>query len=143
MVQDTLTQWAWCRLFYPYGPGEASDRLCSSAVQSLLSGKPFVLKCPSAQKDYIYIRDVAEGLACILQHGGTGIIDVGTGISITLKQVVEEIAGQMGCLDRLQLGDNEDRLGTLQANPRPLQSLGWQPTVSLQSGLKELIAAYR
>jgi len=143
LSQQSGTQWAWARLFYPYGPGEAPDRLCSAAVRTLLSGDSFKLKCPLAKKDYIFIRDVADGLACILQHGGQGVIDVGTGDSITLKKVMEEIAGQIGCLNRLQLGDDVDRLGTLQADPGLLQALGWRASVSLQSGLKELIAACR
>jgi len=143
LAQPGVTQWAWARLFYPYGPGEAADRLCSAAVRALLSGNVFKLKCPLAKKDYIFVRDVAEGLACILQHGGRGIFDVGTGRATTLRQVLEEMAGQIGCLNRLQLGEDIDRLGTLQANPKPLKALGWRASVSLQSGLEELIAAYR
>lgn len=130
---------AWARLFYPYGPGEAPGRLVSALIGAFREGRSFTLRCPTAAKDYIHIRDVATALATLALAGYAGAADVGTGRAVPLGALAGEVAALMGCPQLLVLGAEEDRLGTMQADTATVRGLGWRQSIALADGLREMV----
>ncbi len=130
---------AWLRLFYPYGPGEAPQRLISALIASFREQRPFTVRCPAVAKDYIHVRDVASALAGMVAARYVGDADVGTGHAVSLGALATQVAELMGCPELLVLGQERDRLGTRVADTAVLRSLGWQPGISLEAGLREMV----
>jgi nucleoside-diphosphate-sugar epimerase len=133
----------WARLFYPYGPGEPASKLCSNAVASFQKGEKLPLATPNDRKDFIYIDDVARALLTLLEECADGACNIGAGESVRVSDLVQMIATELG---RPELApgnptDSEDPGSTEVADINKLRRLEWAPQISLESGIKKLIAS--
>lgn len=137
---------AWCRLFLMYGPHEHRDRLVPSVITSLLRGEPAWCTSGEQVRDLLHVSDAADALAAILASDVQGPINVASGEPLALKDVVQEIAGQLGGADLI-------KLGALPSRPEPpvltadvdrlRRQVGWQPRLSLSSGIAQTIHWWR
>jgi dTDP-4-dehydrorhamnose 3,5-epimerase len=136
-------KFCWVRVFYPYGPGEHPSRLCSSIIQKLSRDEKIVLKTPASTKDYIYIDDLAMALITVMESQATGIINLGTGIGVTVREIAQTLAGMMGKPHLISEIDSPetDSLGYVVADASRLRGLGWQPAYTMTQGLQRLMAA--
>jgi nucleoside-diphosphate-sugar epimerase len=130
---------AWARLYYPYGIGEARQRLISAMIEALLAGREFRLQCPDVRKDYVHITDVANALVVLLQAGVQGVVDVGTGSGVRLGDLGGMVAGLIGRADLLRMGDETDPVGDMVADAAPLRAAGWSPAVAMVDGLAGML----
>ena len=133
----------WARVFYPYGPGEHPARLCSSLIAKLRRGEEIVLRTPDSTKDYIYIDDLAQALLTVVEQRFRGIVNLGTGEGVTVRQM----AGLLGqCLGRPELvraapKPEPDPFPFVVADAARLKSLGWRQQVPWEEGLRRLCSA--
>ena len=113
-----LSQWlpsqevefAWCRLFYLFGEGEDSRRLVPYLRSKLAAGEPAELTSGNQIRDFI---DVSEAGRLITETALTtvqGPINICSGIPITVKQLVENIADEYDRRDLLKFGARPDNL---------------------------------
>jgi nucleoside-diphosphate-sugar epimerase len=134
---------AWGRVFYPYGPGEHPERLCSSIISKLAQREQVILKTPGSTKDYIYVDDVASAFLKILETHFLGIVNIGTGVGVSVREIASNIGHLMGTpelVSELKPAKN-DAFGNVVADAGRLRGLGWQPTSTLLEGLQNLIAS--
>jgi nucleoside-diphosphate-sugar epimerase len=149
MLRETLAaeaqkdgwDFCWGRVFYPYGVGEHSARLCSSLIQKLQRGEKLALKTPNSLKDYIYIDDLAAAILLTVGKKITGTINWGMGTGVSVREIAEIAAAMLG---RPELVENQnppvvDPFPFVVADATKLQNLGWRPQVDLQTGLSRLI----
>lgn len=137
------------RLFMVYGPGQRDTRkLVPYTITSFLDGRIPSFSSGRRPVDWIYVDDVVDGLiAAGLDDGPAGYTaDLGSGVLITVREVVLEIARLMGIGDDIAFGGVPDRpLERVRradvAHTRGL--LGWAPRVSLTEGLQRTIEYYR
>jgi dTDP-6-deoxy-L-talose 4-dehydrogenase (NAD+) len=132
----------WARVFYPYGPREHPSRLCTSIIQKLGQGEKIVLKTPNSTKDYIYIDDLAAALLCVVEKKFHGVINLGTGIGTTVKQIAQSLGEIMGRPELIaELNPPQvDPLGYVVADITRLHDLGWRPACSMKQGLEKLVS---
>ncbi len=116
----------WGRVFYPYARDEK-----------------IILKTPDSTKDYIYISDLAEALLMVVEKKFRGVINLGTGVGITVKQIAQTIGQEMGKAHLVEeASDPEpDPFPFVVGQARKLQSLGWRQTVTMKEGLARLVRA--
>lgn len=138
---DVSTSFCWARVFFPYGRGEDSRRLPSWLIQRFANGDVAELKTPKNRNDYIHITDVARALTLTLEKKISGSVNIGTGNGITVHELALEIANQMGCPELVETPetDNLNEAVEIVASADRLRSLGWSPTVSLETGIGDLI----
>ena len=155
--KDTLRRWleadgaqfgfslCWGRVFYPYGPGEHSARLCSALAQKLLQGERVVLKTPDSAKDYIFIDDLAAALLAVVEHEVSGAINLGTGLGVTVRRLGETLEELLGRSGLVGIADppQPDPLPRVIADATLVRGLGWSPQVPLRQGLSQLIQHLR
>jgi dTDP-6-deoxy-L-talose 4-dehydrogenase (NAD+) len=136
-------QLCWPRVFYVYGVGEDPTRLCTSLIQRFRRNEPIVLKTPRSTKDYIYIEDVVSALILLLEKQFQGVVNLGTGVGVTIFELAQTVAALLGKRGLVQTEATEgtDPLGFVVADSTRLRSLGWQPQFNLETGLKNLIEA--
>jgi dTDP-6-deoxy-L-talose 4-dehydrogenase (NAD+) len=135
------TVFSWTRLFFPYGPGEHPRRLVSSLVHALKTLGNFHLRTPDNIVDCIYIDDVAAALGQIVSTGHPGVINLGSGIPITIRAISELAAELMGKPPSVIVSSPaaeqtpESRVAATSA----LGQMGWAPSVKLRDGLARAI----
>lgn len=138
---------AWGSIFFPYGAKEHPNRLISSVIISLLQGN--VAKCSHGQqiRDFIYVQDVADAFVALLESDVTGVVNIGSGKPITIKDIVYKIADKIGKADLIDLGaiaTNPREPPLLVADIRRLShEVGWQPQFNWDTGLDQAIAWWK
>jgi len=132
---------AWARLFYPYGPGEHPQRLSSIIARRLRQNETVMLNTPGSVKDYIHIADVASALLAITEAGTDGVVNIGTGHGVAVREIADTLAQLLGKPDLVREASppQPDEYPYLVADAGKLASLGWQPHYDLASGLQTLI----
>jgi dTDP-6-deoxy-L-talose 4-dehydrogenase (NAD+) len=138
------SSWSWFRIFYPYGPGEHANRVCTSLIHQLSAGKPISLKTPDSVKDYIYIDDLAAALCLSLESKKMGAINLGTGSGTSILELAQLIATLLRADPALvQAADQKhhDPSPIVLAHPGLLKSTGWSQEISLDIGLRRLIGS--
>jgi nucleoside-diphosphate-sugar epimerase len=133
---------AWARIFIPYGPGEPAARLVPSVIQALLAGRPAPCTEGLQVRDFVYVEDVAHALSKLLVSTTSGPVNIGSGTPVTVRQVVENIAAQIGRPELAQFGALPTRAGEpheIVADIGLLKSLGLAPRFSLEEGIERTI----
>ena len=136
------------RPFMTYGPGQDERKLIPHVIHSLLCDERPRLSSGSQQIDWVYIDDVIEGFVAAAQapnvEGET--IDLGSGVLVTLRSVVEylvdiinpEIVPAFGALPDRPL-EHPRKADVLLAR----EKLGWEAATPLETGLRSTTEWYR
>lgn len=129
---------AWGRVFYPYGPGEPPGRFVSSVANAIAAGQTATTTSGDKVRDFVYVDDVAEAFAILMDAPYVGAINICTGMPMRLGDVAAETARQLNGTGLLQVGEESDRTGeprVLIGDGRRLAALGWVPSVSIEQGI--------
>ena len=145
-IQDSVSM-AWGRLFFIYGPREASNRLVPDVAQALLRGKPALCGPGTAERDFMHVADVGDALAAILDSSYDGPVNVASGTCVPIRAVVETLADLAGRRDLVRLGarpapaSEPPRLAAMVAILR--DRIGFTPRISLAEGLADALGWWR
>jgi nucleoside-diphosphate-sugar epimerase len=138
---------AWARVFFPFGAGEAADRLVPSVVHALLDGRPAVVRAGALVRDFLHAREVARAFVELLESDVSGPVNLASGTGATIAAVARDLAALVGRPELVQVEPMADAAG----DPRRLvadvtrlrQEVGYRPRVDLRAGLAEAVAHLR
>ena len=137
------------RVFMVYGPGQRDfNKLVPYTILSLLRNRTPELTSGHRQVDWIYVEDVVDGLLAIASsqkiEGQT--IDLGSGISTSIKDIVMRLVFNMGSSIKPNFGSIPDRAmeQIRMANVvNTYSKIKWKPRTSLEKGLEKTVDWYR
>ncbi len=95
---------AWARPFFVYGPGEPEGRLMGDLIRGLRAGKEVPCSDGTQRRDYMYTGDLARALAAVLVSPVEGAVNVASGTAIAVRDLIAEVARQLGREDLVRLG---------------------------------------
>lgn len=133
---------AWGRIFYPYGPQEDPRRLVPAAICALQQGRSFPATLGEQVRDYIFIEDVAAAFCVMLEKQANGVFNISSGAPVTIRHLLETIAVLMGRSDLTQFGAMAYRDWEppfICGDNSRLKQLGWRPEYTLSQGLLQTI----
>ena len=145
LSEGTTTRFINLVLQHPYGPGDRPGKFVPDMIQECLQSTCEIALTPGGQKkDFIYVGDVAAAFRILLEKASTlppGAVELecGTGSPVSIREFVETIHRLTNSRATLRFGAlpyRENEIMISRANPAKLQSLGWQPRVSLEEGLR-------
>jgi nucleoside-diphosphate-sugar epimerase len=146
MAKSSDIDFAWGRIFFPYGPQENEGRLIPDSISSLLKKKRFHASSGNQLRDFIFIEDVANAFCQLLREDAAGIFNISSGIPLTVRFLLESIENLIGNRDLISYGSEQQRSWNppfiCGANGK-LKSLGWQPQYSLIQGLSRTIEYWK
>lgn len=141
--EQSETSTAWGRLFFLYGPGEKTERLVPAVVTALLRGEEASCTHGEQIRDYLYVKDAAEAMVELLASDVRGAVNIASGQSLKIKELIKLAAEATGRPDLVRLGAiafPEEEPSFLMAHTRRLnEEVGWFPRYTLQEGLKETV----
>lgn len=126
------------------GLRDGGDRLFPSLLGSALREEPFSMSAGTQIRDFCAVEDVAEAVCLVLEKGppsGHGVFNVGSGLSISLRDIVGSVCRQLGLAVELRLGEmpfHPYEPMNLVADIHLAQSLGWQPRTNLAYAVWQL-----
>lgn len=133
---------AWARIFHVYGPGEHPQRLVASVIRSLLAGESPQCTTGHQIRDYLHSHDVASALLHLVEGDIEGPINVGSGIPISVADLVTRISTATGGDVPVEFGRLPSPSGDapfVVADVSRLRSSGWRPSLALDDGLTQTI----
>jgi len=137
------TSWAWIRLFYQYGPFEDRRRLVPHVIETLMRGEPVPVTRGLQVRDFLHVRDVASAVVAVALGQLEGVVNVGSGQPVTVRQIVATLESLLGRPGAAQFGarpDNPTDPPFVCANNRRLvEATGWSPRYDLAGGLAETV----
>ena len=131
----------WLRVFQAFGPSEKSERFLPGLISTLREGKPFSIRTPNYEMDWIHTSDIASAVLFTLENELNHFVDVGTGIATSVKNLSELVCSELELDTRLL-----DYSGQIPGHQKKavvdpgtqLLSLGWSPAESLKSRVRSL-----
>jgi len=138
---------AWARIFFLFGPYEPPARLIASVIRSLLRNEPALCSQGTQIRDYMYVEDVADALAAILDSDVRGPVNVGSQQPIALRDLIAQAADRIGRRDLVRLGALPTRPTdaplVLADTTRLRTEVGWQPGIGVAEGLDRTVAWWK
>jgi len=131
------------RVFFTFGPGEHPDRLVAAVVRAVLDGRPAECTHGRQQRDFLFVADVADALAALLDSDVSGAVNIGSGVAIPVRDLVGLAGELMARPDLVRLGARQvatEEPPLVVADISRLRAeVGWTPRTTLRGGLEQTI----
>ena len=101
-------KFTWCRLFYLYGEGEDKRRLYAYIRERLEKNQTVELTSGNQIRDFLDVKDAARMIVDVSISDTNGIVNICSGIPITVRQFAEGIADLYGKRHLLKFGMRAD-----------------------------------
>lgn len=138
---------AWGRVFFLFGPGEPATRFVPSVATALLRGAEARCTAGEQRRDFLHVRDVADAFVALLRSDVQGAVNIASGEPRPLADIAHRLADQIGQPNLLRLGalpTPPNEAAVVAADVSRLRTeLAWQPSLSLDEGLADVVASLR
>lgn len=137
-----------------YGPGDNYDLQNSHVLPALIrkiheavqkgSETVEIWGTGTPRREFLHVDDLADALLFLMHHyDDGGIINIGTGLDLSIRELAEHIGKIAGFKGALQFNT-----GQPDGTPRKLldvsriNALGWKNRIGLNAGITETLAGY-
>jgi UDP-glucose 4-epimerase len=135
------------RLFTVFGPGEHDGRLLPALLESANTQNTVALTSGVQERDFTYVKDVAEGL---LRLGLTtdakpgDVVNLATGQLTSVRSFAEKAAEILGIpRGQLDFGTKPTRAEEMKHSPVSIERLrqltGWTPGTTVEEGIDQTL----
>lgn len=138
-----------------YGPNDNFDPVNSHVLPALIRRFHEAKKDPSKEviiwgtgspkREFLHVDDLAEASLFLMEkYDDSSIINVGTGIDISIKSLAEKIKKVVGYTGKIAWDKSKpDGTPRKLLNVKKLHTLGWRHKIYLDAGLKKTYAWYK
>jgi nucleoside-diphosphate-sugar epimerase len=129
------------RPFSIYGPGQSMDYPLPAIIQRAKQGECSVWGSGTQVRDWVHISDALRVFEYLIGREDPIILNIGSGIPLTFKQVAETIYQEIhGKIVTVETQTNEpEGAGYRYADITLLKSLGLEPKISFADGVRTMI----
>ncbi|WPC41056.1 NAD(P)-dependent oxidoreductase [Clostridium sp. JS66] len=135
------------RIFYLYGERECEDRVIPYVINKLMDNEIAYCSHGNQIRDFMYIEDIANAFVEILHSNAEGIVNVGSGKPVRLKDIFFEIGRQLNKPELIHLGDVNSSFNEpimIVANNNRLKTeTNWIQRYSLHKGIEKTISWWK
>jgi UDP-glucuronate decarboxylase len=138
------------RIFNTYGPRmhPQDGRVVSNFVTQALQGEDITIYGDGAQtRSFCFYSDLIEGIIRLMatDRSVTGPMNLGNPFEVTIRELAERVIDMTGSKSRLIFKDlpADDPLQRRPDITFARNTLGWEPTVTLEAGLGSTIDYFR
>ena len=133
------------RLAVVYGPGQTGDMFIPSLLAACAEHRPFAMTQGEQTRDFLYVEDAMRALLALADTEAAmqQVVNVGTGVECTVRQVAEQAARLSGQGADIRVGAIPSRPGEASRYVCAIDKMrsltGWQPQVGLEEGLAKTL----
>jgi dTDP-glucose 4,6-dehydratase len=136
------------RIFNTYGPRMRPNdgRVVSNFIVQALRGDPLTVYGDGSQtRSFCYVDDLIEGIVRLFERGTAEPTNIGNPHEFTVRQLADSVLALTGSKSTivqrpLPVDDPQVRQPDI---THARKTLGWEPTVSLEEGLRRTIEYFR
>jgi UDP-glucose 4-epimerase len=134
-----------CRFFNAFGPNETNPHLIPEIQNQVNSGmRKIKLGNLTPKRDFIHTYDMAAAVKTLLAKvkSGIDIFNLGRGIEYSVTEIVDAFSRQIG--EKIEIEVEQSRVRKVErmhllANVDKLKSLGWEPKIGIDEGIRTLV----
>jgi len=134
-----------CRFFNAFGPNETNPHLIPEIQKQVLGGNRVInLGNLTPKRDFIHTYDMASAVETLLNNMNSGIdtYNLGRGIEYAVTEIVDSFSNALG--DSIEIKVDQARVRKVErmhllADVTKLKSLGWEPKIGIDEGIKTLV----
>lgn len=134
---------AWARVFFCYGPGEPEGRLLGDLIKGIKAGRAVDCTDGLQKRDFLHTADIGRALAAILAGEVQGAVNVGSGTATPVKELIDEVAHQMGHPELIRLGARQrpadDPPLVVADVSRLREELAYSPRFDIKAGVADVL----
>jgi len=135
--ENTKFETVSARIFRVYGRN--SRDIISRWIRALLQNETITVYKEDNRFDYIFADDVAEGLILLATNPVTGVVNLGTGNSRSIKEVLEILQKKFPNM-KTNIVQRNIPFEVSQANMNYFKQItGWIPPTTLEDGINQII----
>ena len=145
MVKDCFknskTKYSIIRIADIYGPNQKTGNLLKKVVENIKQKKPQIIFGTGVRtRDYIYIDDVARGIAFVTNNEIIGTYNLSTGKGTSVKEIVSIAEKISNCKEHtICVAAQQEDVSCVVLNNNKLKRKGFEPNVSFEDGLKTIV----
>lgn len=140
VARDRGIEYRWARIFFAYGPKQRAASLIPQCHAAYSAGRRPEIRHPGLTQDFIYIDDVAQGIAAITQaDAGSGVFNLGSGVPTTVAYVVNQVASHFDESPLFSLLPPES--GFWADTSKTTTATGWKAQTSIDDGIARTLKA--
>ncbi len=136
------------RIFNTYGPRMRPNdgRVVSNFIVQALRGEPLTVYGDGSQtRSFCYVDDLIEGIMRLFERGSAEPTNIGNPHEFTVRQLAQRVLALTGSASQiversLPVDDPQVRQPDI---TRARETLGWEPRVALDEGLRRTIEYFR
>jgi len=136
------------RIFNTYGPRMRphDGRVVSNFIVQALRGDPLTVYGDGSQtRSFCYVDDLIEGIIRLFERGSADPTNIGNPHEFTVRQLADRVLTLTGSKSKiverpLPVDDPQVRQPDIS---HARETLGWEPTISLDEGLRRTIEYFR
>ncbi len=123
---------------------DGGNRLFPTLLRCATEGTPMKMSSGVQMRDFCAVQDVAEAICLILEHGkkrARKTYNVGSGLCLPLRAIVESIVSQLGLNVDIRFGDlslHPYEPLQLVADLSLIRTIGWEPKTNLAHAVWDL-----
>ncbi len=141
-ARQTGHKTTWARVFSTYGADDRRPWLINLMARNALIGNKEIVKFPQKFWDYLHVEDAADAILAAGITGEAGDFNIASADPVRLGEVENLIRRTAGASERTYNYDDLPALPGLFVRETRLSSLyGWSPAISLEDGVRELLAS--
>lgn len=140
--------WIALRFFNVYGPGQKTTAYYTSVinhfVNRLRNGQPPIIDGKGEQSmDFIHVHDIAASVVAALEaEMGNVPINIGTGIDTSVATLAKILIDAVGADVEPRFNPRDVLVSRRAADiTRAREVLGWEPTITVEDGMTDLVRA--
>jgi UDP-glucose 4-epimerase len=134
-----------CRFFNAFGPNETNPHLIPEIQRQILGGnRKIKLGNLTPKRDFIHTFDMANAVQILLEKTGRGMhtYNLGRGIEYAVTEIVDAFSAAIG--EKIEIEVDPARVRKVErmhllADVSKLKSLGWEPKIGIEEGIKTLV----
>jgi len=134
------------RPFNIYGPGQKGYFLIPEILEKIKTEHTIKLKDPRPKRDFIHVSDVVSAILLAIEyknHSGFEVFNLGTGNSVSVKEIVSEIAKQSRVnfdVEYTHEYREGEVLDSIANCSKLINKLNWKASVSLKTGISTILS---
>ena len=128
------------RIFYVYGKNEDKTRLTGMIIDKLSKDEEVIIKSGNLYKDYMYAKDIAEAFVSLLDSDVDGIVNICTGVAVSIKEYALTIAKKFKKENLVIFKDEPSNQPPLIIGDNTkLSKMGYKVKYNLENAINEIL----
>ena len=133
------------RFFTVYGPEGRPDMSVFKFIRATVENEPITVFGDGTQRrDFTYVDDIANGTVAALGLTGYRVINLGNDRPVAINDVIAMVEATVGRKAKIEYGERHaaDPMLTWADISLARKLLGWEPTVSIEDGIRRTVKWY-